>query len=98
MQTFTPIACVLAGGLLHMHSTATPGTKTYTRVAENKANPKTLPVTLAPSSTAPVPSADRFQMFVPLGPVLTTGRTAACWHHPPRTPKAVHVHQAGACL
>lgn len=61
-QTFTPIAYVLAGGLLHMRGTATPGGKAYSRAAENKANPKTLPVILGPSSTPPVPATDRFQM------------------------------------
>jgi len=61
-QTFTPIAPVLAGGLLHVRSNATPGTKAYSRAAENKANPKTLPVTLAPSSSPPVPATDGFLM------------------------------------
>lgn len=64
MQTFTPIVYVLAGGLSHILSITMLFTKANTRVAENKANPKTLPVMLTPSSTPPVPDTDGFQIRV----------------------------------
>lgn len=103
MQTFTPIVYVLAGGLSHILSITTLVTKANTRAAENKANPKPLPVMLTPSSTPPVPDTDGFQIqgvayhFIPLGLGLTLHGTAVHWHPPLLTPKAVHTHQIGAC-
>lgn len=79
-----------------MHATAIPGTKAYTKAAENKANPKALPVT---PSTQPVPATDRLQMqgmvckVVHLGPGLTMSSAAVHWHHPSVTPKAVYTQQ-----